>query len=82
MLGDHLKYQNSNHNAHVIDRNRYIDERRFWNRWYRGKVSRMTQLKQLRERGDMAGYRWLKDYWREELTGVWPRTSPPIAAHA
>ncbi len=43
-------------------------EKRFWNVWYRGKVTRTYQLNQLRAHGDDQGYRWIKDFWRRELT--------------
>ncbi len=59
------------HNAHVLKWLFFMTERlrqgRRQNLWYRGKVTRMTQLNQLRARGDKAGYVWLKELWRREL---------------
>lgn len=45
-----------------------VAARRYWNVWYRGKVPRMHQLKQISRRGDRPAYNWLKDLWRRELT--------------
>ena len=53
------------HDSHVACWKRFT---RYQNVWYRGKVSRMTQLKALKARGDLATYEWLKDFWRVSLT--------------
>ena len=57
-------WQRSRFASHVEAWARFTRKRRYWRAWYRGKVSRMTQLAQLRERGDRAAYSWLKDFWR------------------
>ncbi len=53
------------HDSHVACWKRFT---RYQNVWYRGKVSRMTQLKDLKARGDLVTYEWLKDFWRVSLT--------------
>ncbi len=58
------------HDDHCVMRNFYIGITRDWRRdrlWYRGRVSRMTQLNQLRQRGDTVAYDWLKGFWRSQL---------------
>lgn len=62
---------NEQHNMHVIARKHYIREvrkMRYERRSYLFKVSRMTQLNSLKQRGDTKAYEWLKSFWRKELT--------------
>lgn len=57
-------FRSINHDEHYIAWIKHLRERRFWNVWYRGKVSRMTQLKQLKGKPE---YDWLKNIWKREL---------------
>lgn len=53
--------------CHVVAWSRFTADRRYWRAWYRGKISRMAQLDQLRTRGDRVAYGWLRDHWRKEM---------------